>query len=133
MSNAAVNRKYPRADVDQRGVLTVRIPDKNVTHRVPVAIRQISCEGVGLVFLDEGCPVERRDMVTMDFKVDSLHFEIPGLIAWVAPRKSRSGQLDLGIRFQLALVPNETRQAYARWIVELLRRQGAQSQPPAAR
>jgi hypothetical protein len=131
MGNTAVNRKYPRADIDHPGVMTVRIPDRGLTQPVPVAIRQISCEGAGLALRATAMPLERRTMVTMNFKVEGRHFEIPGLIAWVAPAKAPHGPLDLGVRFQLALVPAATREAYARWIVSLLLKQAAQTLPPA--
>ncbi len=124
MSSTAVPRKYPRAEIDQPGVLSVRMPSLQETRRVPVAIRSISCEGVGLVLGSERCPLERRATVTMDFIIEGFHYQIPGLIVWVAPPTAK-GPLDVGVKFQLAAVTNETRQAYARWIVSFLRSKGA--------
>jgi hypothetical protein len=118
------SRKYPRADVNQPGVLTVRLPDQALAHRVPVAIRSISCEGVGIALTDTRYRLERRATVTMHFDVDGKHFEIPGQVVWVAP-PAVPGKPDVGVRFSLALAPVEMRTSYANWIVNLLRRQGA--------
>ncbi len=126
MGNATVNRKYPRAGIDQAGVMTVRGADQR---RLRVAIRSISCEGVGVALLDPRCPLERRAMVTVDFRVDGNHFEIPGLIAWVAPDASPPTPVDVGVRFQLAMVPLKTREAYARWIVAYLGKQAPHAAP----
>jgi Tfp pilus assembly protein PilZ len=123
------NRKYPRADVNQPGVLTVRIPDQALAHRVPVAIRSISCEGVGIALTDTRYRLERRATVTMHFDVDGKHFEIPGQVVWVTPA-SGAGKPDVGVRFTLALAPLEMRQSYAHWIVNLLRRQGTSAPTP---
>jgi hypothetical protein len=90
-----------------------------------VAIRSISPEGAGIAFSGPPCALERRSTVTMSFRVDSHTFDIPGQIVWTAGTQAARSPVEVGIRFQLAAVPNETRQAYARWIVELLRRAGA--------
>jgi Tfp pilus assembly protein PilZ len=123
------NRKYPRVDVNQPAVLTVRVPDQALAHRVPVAIKSISCEGVGVALADTRYRLERRATVTMHFDVDGRHFEIPGQVVWVTPA-SAQGKPDVGVRFTLALAPNEMRQSYAHWIVNLLRRQGSPTAPP---
>jgi hypothetical protein len=120
------NRKYPRVDVDQPGVLTVRVPHQPLAQRVPVAIKSISPEGVGVALADTRYKLERRATVTMHFDVDGRHFEIPGQVVWVAP-PATPGRPDVGVRFTLALAPHDMRKSYANWIVNLLRRQG----PPA--
>ena len=107
------------------GVMTVRVPGTPIARKVAVSIKSISPEGLGLSLGAERFPVEAKAMVTMDFRVDSQRFEIPGLVAWVAPPSGSKGDLDLGIRFQLAMVPNAVRTAYAQWIVDFLRRQMA--------
>jgi Tfp pilus assembly protein PilZ len=124
------SRKYPRVDVNQPGVLTVRVPDQLLAHRVPVAIKSISPEGVGVALTDTRYRFERRATVTMHFDVDGRHFEIPGQVVWVTP-PSGQGKPDVGVRFTLALAPNEMRKSYALWIVNLLRQQGTATAPAA--
>ena len=128
-----VSRKYPRAAIDEPGVMTVRASDpKHPARRLSIAIRSISCEGAGLVLPEGRFPLERRSTVTMDFRAGGHRFEIPGVIVWVAD-SAASVPLDVGVRFVLAAVPNETRQAYAHWIVDLLQRRGVTAQAPAHR
>jgi len=124
------NRKYPRAGLEQPGVMTVRVPDQPLAQRVPVTIRSISPEGVGVHLQELRLRLERRASVTVHFVVEGRQFEIPGSIAWVAPAPGTQSGLDLGVRFQLALVPIGMRQSYANWIVSLLRRQGSPTVPP---
>jgi hypothetical protein len=137
MGLTPVNRKYPRATIDQPGVMTVRSSDQRLPNRkVAVAIRSISPEGVGLALQNDRPPLERRSTVVMDFRVDGHHFEIPGQIVWVASNPAQRGPLDVGIRFQLAAVTNDTRLAYARWVVDYLRKRGLDmqvQQPPPKR
>jgi hypothetical protein len=121
MGTATQNRRYPRATIDSPGVMIVRLPGHPMPRKIPIAIRSISPEGLG-VLLGETCPIEKKAMVTIDFTVGSQHFEIPGLVAWTAPSGKPRGALDLGVRFQLAMVPNAVRQAYATWVVDFLRR-----------
>jgi hypothetical protein len=129
MGTAQANRKYPRAGVDQPGVMSFRVGEQRLERRVPVAIRSISCEGVGVSLGGERCSLDRRTVVTMEFKVDSHHFQIPGQVVWTA-RPGEPGQMDMGVRFQLAMVPSAMRETYARWIVGLLKRHGVQASPP---
>lgn len=123
MNSTPVRRKYPRATIQEKATLTIREPVTKTASRLPVDIRSISCEGVGLK-LHNKQPLEHRSTVKMDFSIDGRRFEIPGLIVWVASAGSVPGPLDVGVRFLLAAVPHETRQAYAAWVVNLLRRQG---------
>lgn len=120
MTPVPVSRKSPRAPIDEPGMLTVRTREQH--RRVPVAIRSISCEGAGLALRDRAQRVERRTTIRMDFTIDGRPFEIPGLVVWVADGAAPEGTLDVGVRFLLAAVTHETRQAYARWVVEILRR-----------
>lgn len=128
MTSLAGNRRYPRAAVNEPAVLTVRAREQS--RRVPVAIKTISPEGAGLSLRDQGQRVEHRATVRMGFSIDGRPFEIPGLIVWVASPAAPQGSLDVGVRFLLAAVPHETRQAYARWVVELLRQRGVSQEPP---
>ena len=113
-------------------MMTVRSSDDKVPSlRLPVAIRSISPEGVGVSLGNERCTLERRTTVMVNFVVEGHKFEIPGQIVWVAGSKAPRGPLDIGVRFTLAAVPNEIRQAYARWIVDFLRRRGVQATPPS--
>jgi hypothetical protein len=131
MGTAAItNRKYPRAGLEQPGVMTVRVPDQPLAQRIPVTIRSISPEGVGVQVDEKRLRLERRATVTMHFVVEGRQFEIPGSIAWVAPAANPQSRMDVGVHFQLALVPIGMRQSYANWIVSLLRRQGSPTVPP---
>lgn len=131
MNSTPVRRKYPRATIQERGTLTIRESHTKTPSKLPVDIRSISCEGVGLK-LHQRQPLEHRSTVRMDFSIDGRRFEIPGLVVWVANTAAEPGPLDVGIRFLLAAVPHETRQAYAAWVVNLLRRQGTDvSQAPS--
>ena len=122
MGTVTQNRRYPRATIQAPAVMTVKVPGTPIARKVAVSIKSISPEGLGLSLAGERFPVETKAMVTMDFHIDSKHFEIPGLVAWVAS-PSAKGDMDLGIRFQLAMVPNAVRTAYAQWIVDFLRKQ----------
>jgi len=124
MSAAPPSRKFPRATITQRAVMIVRgLDDKAPKRRVTVALRSVSCEGVG-VSISEPCTVERRAPVTVDFNADGHHFEIPGLVAWVGTATVKGSPFDLGVKLQLTAATSKTRQDYAQWIVNLLRKQG---------
>jgi len=128
MPSSPAQRRYPRAAINEPAHLTLRTREQN--RRLPVSIRSISPEGVGLALKDTSQALALRATVRMDFSIAGRPFEIPGVIVWVAGAAAASGGVDVGVRFLLATVTHETRQAYASWVVELLRRLGVQAQPP---
>jgi hypothetical protein len=104
--------------------MTVRADDAAATKRkVTVAIRSISPEGLGAEFSDP-VAVARRTSVTVDFAADGHRFEIPGRVAWVSPARVPGSPIAVGVQLQLTAATQRTRQEYARWIVELLKKQG---------
>lgn len=120
----ATQRQYPRIAIDHPGSLAAKVlGNEQIT--LPVAIRSISCEGVGLVLGNRDWPLKVRAPVRVNFKIDQHHdFDLPGVIVWLANPRDTAAPLDVGVWFQLALAANATRQTYARWIVDLLRTSG---------
>lgn len=86
--------------------------------RVPVLLRNISCEGVSLEFR-EGARPELRDgtPVTLEFATTGGEMSLPGHVAWQRSNLREEGRLGIGFRLELA--PADTRQRYAEWIVAL--------------
>ena len=133
-TTSPASRKHPRATIEEPGVITVREWNRRApARRLQVTIRSISHEGVGLALADGRGTLDRRANATLDFKVGGRRFEIPGSIVWVAGPSAPPGPLDVGVRFVLAAVTSETREAYARWVLGLLDRQGVRMQPPDQR
>jgi hypothetical protein len=113
-------RRYPRVAIEQDGELEVRVGAGRVS--VPVTIRSISCEGAGITFSARRPTLCRGATVTMRFRSSARDsFVLPGRVAWCAPNGERRGDFDVGVRFQLELAQNQTRQRYAHWIVRLIR------------
>jgi hypothetical protein len=119
-------RRYPRVPFDKPGQLEVRVsPRRAPTRRmhVPVTIRSISCEGVGIALREpQALPIGRGASVTMHFSIGRYELQLPGRVAWHRDRGESTYPFDLGIRLQLELAPVEMRQAYATWIVGVIAR-----------
>jgi hypothetical protein len=129
----AAKRRYPRVSFQHTGTIELRVPTGPRTSslvKVPVAVKTISCEGTGLCVAQPSMRFERGASLRVFLPINEHRFEIPGRIAWVAAPSS-TGAVDLGIRFQLELTENVTRQAYARWIVELITRDQQQQRATA--
>jgi hypothetical protein len=128
----APSRRYPRIEIDKQAALDFRLPSRGRMEpelvRIPVAIRSISCEGVGLALCDQRWPLSCGTSVTLYFVVDSQRFEIPGRVVWLAPQQQPS-PIDAGVHFQLALAGSTVRQSYATWIVDLIVRSRETSPP----
>ncbi len=114
-----IQRKYPRVAFDQPADIAVRIRGERI--RIPVTIRSISCEGVGLSLAPEHRQhIPRGATVILSFDADGGDFEIPGRVVWSVSPTSVPGEVDVGVRLQLELAPYVMRQAYASWIVSVL-------------
>ena len=111
-------RKYPRLPWKQKGELSFK-DDLGDPVLVPVVIRSISPEGLGLGARrdDELPPVGTR--VHVSFQIGQRDIELPGRVVW---RQRASTHSALGIRLTLALARASMRHAYASWIVDRLRR-----------
>jgi len=127
---AAVRRRFPRLPCNRPGEMEVRLQDASFRVervRVPVVIRSISCEGVGVeIEQRKVLPLPRGAHVTIRFQVSREEMEIPGRIAWsrrAGGEGEPGGAADLGVRFHLELARRATRQAYAIWIVDQMNRQ----------
>lgn len=117
MSTVA-SRKYPRIPLDQVARLEVQVGDgRTLTWAtMDAALRTASCEGVGLKIRHPGLePIIRHRKSVLHFRVDNVPVLIPGRVAWSATRAD--GDMDLGIRFDLALAQASSRERYSSWIV----------------
>jgi hypothetical protein len=116
-------RRHPRIRSNHPGEVEILLPGKHgPPHRVriPVTIRSVSCEGVGLSL--EGRPkrrLGRGDTVTMHLSVNEHDVELPGRVAWFNDRHKYP--LHLGIQLQLEFARTNMRHAYAHWVVKLSR------------
>jgi hypothetical protein len=83
---------------------------------VSVSIRSASCEGVGVV-LHGTVPAQllRRDKIQISMRVNNTSMRLPGHIVW--SNQSKGGDLDLGIRLDLAFARAEDRRVYSSWVV----------------
>lgn len=112
-------RRYPRIAIEHPGELELRNDDgsgRKRTDRVPVLIRAVSCEGIGLHLCQrtEGLTIGR--IVTIRFTVGrSNTMELPARVVWYRPAPDQ--RFDLGLRLQLEIAPAATRRNYAAWIV----------------
>jgi PilZ domain-containing protein len=121
-----LQRRYPRVPLDQPGEMEIRIrPTPGAASRprkVPVTIRTVSCEGMGLVVRD------RRDLrgigvgttVTMRLEAGGARVEVPGRVAWYDPRAPET-RYDLGVKLHLEIARAAERQHWAEWVVGLIR------------
>ena len=115
MSNAE-QRRFPRIPFLQTGEIEIRSKDFDKV-RVPISIRTVSCEGVGLhVTQSSAIGIKRGTSVTLHFVAGDSRLEIPGRVAWATEER------DVGIKLQLALAGAATRHAYAAWIVDTTKR-----------
>lgn len=117
MSTVA-SRKYPRIPLDQAAKLEVQLGEgRDLTwSTLDVAVRTASCEGVGIKIWHPGLePLIRNRKSVLHFRVDNAQVLIPGRIAWSALKPE--GDVDLGIRFDLALAQASSRERYSSWIV----------------
>jgi hypothetical protein len=120
-----VQRRYPRVPLDQPGEMEINVRGEPGTSgrnlRVPVTIRTVSCEGMGLALRRKDLPgVGVGATVTMRLLVGGVNVEIPGRIAWFDPREPQ-GRFDLGVRLQLEIARAAMRQQWAEWVVGLIR------------
>lgn len=90
--------------------------------RVPMTIRSLSCEGVGLALQSPlSVPLRRGTGVVLHFAAGDRDVVLPGQVVWFSPEPGRT--FDLGVRLQLELAEARSRQAYATWIVDVTRRE----------
>jgi len=112
-------RRYPRVPFEVDGSMEFRLADHRVS--VPITVRSFSCEGAGVKLIDQRHRLRPGTNVTMRFRADGDAFELPGRVAWCTRDSTRSGRFDLGVRFVLAATRHSMRQAYAKWVVGLIR------------
>jgi hypothetical protein len=91
--------------------------------RLPVTLRTVSPEGVGLAMnaVQSFVPVNGAWITTV-FSVQERVFELPGKIAWHARSSGAVPRIDIGIQLHLELAVAATRKSFATWIVDLTRR-----------
>lgn len=118
-------RRYPRVEHSLACEMDVKEPGSPRPRRVsfPATIRQVSPEGIGLSIGADELSLARGSAVTVRFALAGNDLAIPGRIAWYGPEESRS--YDAGINLQLSLAQAADRQAYAEWVVSLIRRAAA--------
>jgi hypothetical protein len=112
------NRQYPRIPLDNPAQLEVLSHLRKACDwpTAPVTIRTASCEGVGLI-LHQATPklLLRRDKIRLSFRINDDHMDLPGHVVW--SNQGKGGELDLGIRLDLAFARANDRRAYSSWVV----------------
>ncbi|HTM22982.1 MAG TPA: PilZ domain-containing protein [Kofleriaceae bacterium] len=120
-----LQRRYPRVPLEQPGEMEIRIRTApgaaSRPIKVPVMIRTVSCEGMGLVLESRGLQgLAVGTTVTMRLQAGGARIEVPGRIAWYDPREPNS-RYDLGIKLHLEIARAAMRQHWAEWVVGLIR------------
>jgi hypothetical protein len=116
-------RRFPRLPINQTGELQVRVGSdgKSRRVRVPVSIRSLAPEGVGLAMVERDyLPLKRGSQVIIYVNLDGTKLELPGSVAWSNRPEQRASPFDLGIRLHLELALGTSRQTYANWVVRQL-------------
>jgi hypothetical protein len=118
-------RKHPRLRSNHPGEVEILLPGKPGAPKkvcIPVTIRSVSVEGVG-VSLDgrPARPPGRGDTVTMRIGASGHLMELPGRVAWF--NNEHKYAIHLGIHLQLEFARAPMRHAYAHWVVDLSRSQ----------
>jgi len=118
-------RKHPRLRSNHPGEVEILLPGKPGAPRklcIPVTIRSVSVEGVGVALnAHPDRPLGRGDTVTMRITSDKDPMEIPGRVAWF--NDHHKYPIHLGIHLQLEFARANMRHAYAHWVVDLSRAQ----------
>lgn len=112
------SRQYPRIPLDNPAELQIvrhlRKPCK--WDPLSVTIRTASCEGVGLAIHGTTPePLLRRDKVLLSLRAGHAPIHVPGHVVW--SNQDESGDLDLGIRLDLAFARAIDRRIYSSWVV----------------
>jgi hypothetical protein len=115
-------RRYPRVPCDVPAELT--IDDRNAVH---VAIRSLTCDGLGLLVPEPpGGPPSRDERVTVRLTASGHIVTLYGRVAWFQPL--RAGRpCNLGVKIDAEPVDPEVADAWADWVVERIAAQHAQS------
>jgi hypothetical protein len=112
------SRQYPRIPIDNPAQLQVlsHLRKRCEWPLVSVSIRTASCEGVGLVLHQSTPkPLLRRDKIQLSLRVDDSPMQLPGHVVW--SNQGEDGELDLGIRLDLAFARAMDRRIYSHWVV----------------
>lgn len=97
------HRRYPRIDLETSGEL-VGPGD----HAVPVTIRSLSCEGVGLELAADGTLVP-ASVVAVRFTLPEGPVALPARVVWAAGRRA-------GLHLRLAELDSDSKRAFGAWI-----------------
>jgi hypothetical protein len=116
------SRRYPRVAFEHPAEMQYRIrSQKGVAARpvrVPVLIRNISCEGARIELESGERPLLRNgESITLEFDTARGEMSLPGNIAWQRSTLGQQSYIGVGLRLELA--PASVRQRYAHWIVAL--------------
>jgi hypothetical protein len=117
-SRNIASRQYPRIPLDNPAQLEIvrHLRKRCQWDPLSVTIRTASCEGVGLVLHDQTPePLLRRDKVLLSLKAGNAPINIPGHVVW--SNQGESGDMDLGIRLDLAFARAVDRRIYSSWVV----------------
>ncbi len=118
-------RKHPRLRSDHPGEVEILLPGKPGAPqkmRIPVTIRSVSVEGVGVALdVHPERPLGRGDTVTMRISKLEQPVELPGRVAWF--NDQHKYPIQLGIHLQLEFARANMRHAFAHWVVDLSRAQ----------
>ena len=129
--NHVSSRQYPRIPLDSPGQLEVltHLRKQCNWESIAVSIRTASCEGVGVV-LHRPTPelLLRRDKIQISLRVGDSSMRLPGHIVW--NNQGKEGELDLGIKLDLAFARAADRQIYSTWVVaQILNCRDSMTQP----
>lgn len=90
---------------------------------LPIVVRSLTCEGVGLSISGSEWPwLERGTPVMLRFCAGERVVELPGHVAWQLEGRDPDALCDLGVRWYLEDPPCDSMLAYAAWIVERIGR-----------
>ena len=112
------SRQYPRIPLNNTATLEVihHLKKPGRWEPQPVPIRTASCEGLGLVFHKQPPePLLRRDRVRVTLRAGHKAIAVPGHVVWSC--RELNGELDVGIRLDLAIAKAEDRRIYSSWVV----------------
>ena len=118
-------RKHPRLRSNHPGEVEILLPGKPGAPKrvcIPVTIRSVSCEGLGLSV--SGSPdwfPGQGDTITMRIASQEHPMELPGRVAWF--NQHHKHPIHLGIHLQLEFARPAMRHAFAHWVVDLSRSQ----------
>lgn len=127
-------RRYPRVTCDVPAQLEIgldRAGARIASVAFPVAIRSLTCDGIGLhVHPPPGSALERGGHVTVRLEASGVSIALQGHIAWAAPF-SEEREVNAGVQIDVEPIDSIEGRAWADWVVRRITEDRSSETPRA--